>query len=144
MMSSYLSEVFSVGSYWPLHFDELVMRVGRLTSLDLFVGLLAIILVLEAARRVVGIPITVISITFLLYAYFGPYMPGFLEHRGVDLERTIRSMFFTTEGILGTPLAVSSTFIFLFLLFGAFLVKTGVGNYFNDLALTIAGRTMGL
>lgn len=132
-----------VGSYWPLHFDELVMRVGRLTSLDLFVGLLAIILVLEAARRVVGIPITVISITFLLYAYFGPYMPGFLEHRGVDLERIIRSMFFTTEGILGTPLAVSSTFIFLFLLFGAFLVKTGVGNYFNDLALTIAGRRTG-
>src|SRR5699024_10276412 len=101
-----------VGSYWPLHFDELVMRVGRLTSLDLFVGLLAIILVLEAARRVVGIPITVISITFLLYAYFGPYMPGFLEHRGVDLERIIRSMFFTPEGILGTPLAVSSAFIF--------------------------------
>ncbi|PFG15315.1 TRAP transporter 4TM/12TM fusion protein [Bacillus sp. es.036] len=132
-----------VGMYWPLNFEELVFRVGRLTTLDLIVGFLAIVLVLEATRRVVGLPITIITSIFLLYAYLGPYMPGFLQHRGLSLDRIIRSMYYTTEGILGTPLGVSSTFIFLFLLFGAFLVKTGVGQYFNDLALVIAGKRVG-
>ncbi|MCA0988871.1 TRAP transporter permease [Guptibacillus algicola] len=132
-----------VGMYWPLNFEELVFRVGRLTTLDLIVGFLAIVLVLEATRRVVGLPITIITSIFLLYAYLGPYMPGFLQHRGLSIDRIIRSMYFTTEGILGTPLGVSATFIFLFLLFGAFLVKTGVGQYFNDLALVIAGKRVG-
>lgn len=132
-----------VGLYWPIFFEKLVMSVGRLTTLDFIVGLIAILLVLEATRRAVGLPITIIAIVFLLYGYFGPYMPGFLSHRGLSLERLVQTMFFTTEGILGTPLAVSSTFIFLFLLFGAFLVKTGVGQYFNDLAVSIAGRSTG-
>src|SRR5699024_12175119 len=75
-----------------------------------------------------------------IYALFGPQMPGMLAHRGLSLQQLIQSMFFTTEGILGTPLQASSTYIFLFLLFGAFLVQTGVGNYFNDLAIGIAGK----
>jgi TRAP transporter 4TM/12TM fusion protein len=132
-----------VGSYWPLHIDELVMRIGRISTFDFIVGIIAIFLVLEATRRVVGLPITIIASVFLLYSYFGPYMPGFLEHRGIGLERIVRTMFFTTEGILGTPLGVSATYIFLFLIFGAFLVKTGVGQYFNDLSLVIAGRRIG-
>ncbi|MBS4188918.1 TRAP transporter permease [Bacillus sp. FJAT-49705] len=133
----------AVGAYWPLMIDELVMRVGRLTTLDFIIGLMAIILVLEATRRAVGLPITIIAGLFLAYAVYGPYMPGFLAHRGLDLERLVQTMFYTTEGILGTPLGVSSTFIFLFLLFGSFLVKTGVGQYFNDLALSIAGKRIG-
>lgn len=133
----------AVGSYWYLFMDDLVMRVGRLTTQDFLIGVLAILLVLEATRRVVGLPITIIAGLFLLYAYVGPYMPGFLEHKGLTIERIVRTMFFTTEGILGTPLAVSSTYIFLFLLFGAFLVKTGVGEYFNDLSIVIAGRRVG-
>ncbi|MBM7659609.1 TRAP transporter 4TM/12TM fusion protein [Bacillus mesophilus] len=132
-----------VGSYWPIMIQDLVLRVGRLTPVDIIVGLLAILLVLEATRRAVGLPITIIALVFLLYAYFGPYMPGFFAHRGLSVEQIIQSMFFTTEGILGTPLGVSSTFIFLFLLFGAFLVKTGVGQYFNDLAVSIAGKLTG-
>lgn len=133
----------AVGSYWYIFMDDLVMRVGRLTTQDFLIGVLAILLVLEATRRVVGLPITIIAGLFLLYAYMGPYMPGFLEHKGLTIERIVRTMFFTTEGILGTPLAVSSTYIFLFLLFGAFLVKTGVGEYFNDLSIVIAGRRVG-
>ncbi|WP_442599233.1 TRAP transporter permease [Neobacillus sp. D3-1R] len=133
----------AVGAYWPLMIDEIVMRVGRLTDLDFYIGLAAILLVLEATRRAVGLPIMIISGLFLCYALFGPYMPGFLAHRGLDLTRLVQTMFYTTEGILGTPLGVSSTFIFLFLLFGAFLVKTGVGQYFNDLAVSIAGRSIG-
>ncbi|MCF6093216.1 TRAP transporter permease [Microaerobacter geothermalis] len=132
-----------VGLYWVYAYDGLVTRAGNLTTLDLVVGGIAILLVLEASRRVVGLPITIIAAVFLLYAYYGKYMPGFLQHRGVNLERLIGQMYYTLEGILGVPLGVSATFIFLFLLFGAFLGKTGVGQYFNDLALVIAGRQIG-
>lgn len=133
----------AVGLYWPIFIDELVLRVGRLESLDLVIGTLAIVLTLEAARRAVGLPITIISGIFLIYAFFGQLFPGFLGHRGQSLESIVQLMFFTTDGILGTPLSVSATFIFVFLLFGAFLVKTGVGQYFNDLAVTLAGRLTG-
>lgn len=84
----------AVGSYWPLMIQDLVLRVGRLTTLDLVVGVLAIILVLEATRRAVGLPITIIAIVFLVYAHFGPYMPGFMAHRGLSIEQIIQSMFF--------------------------------------------------
>lgn len=133
----------AVGAYWPLMIDELVMRVGMITQVDFYIGLMAVLLVLEATRRAVGLPITVIAAIFLLYALFGPQMPGFLAHRGLSPERLVQTMFFTTEGILGTPLGVSATFIFLFLLFGSFLVKTGVGQYFNDLAVSFAGKRTG-
>lgn len=132
-----------VGAYWPVMIDELVNRVGRLTPVDFSIGLAAIVLVLEATRRTVGLPIMVIAALFMVYALYGPYMPGFLAHRGLDFDSLVQTMFFTTEGILGTPLGVSSTFIFLFLLFGSFLEKTGVGQYFNDLAVFIAGKRIG-
>ncbi|NRS17268.1 TRAP transporter permease [Brevibacillus sp. HB1.4B] len=132
-----------VSLYWVIDYEGLVTRTGNYTTMDMVVGGIAIALVLEAARRVVGIPIALIATIFLLYTYFGPYMPGFLEHRGSDVERIIGHSYYTLEGILGTPLAVSSTFIFLFVLFGAFLEKTGVGEYFNDLSLVIAGRRIG-
>lgn len=132
-----------VGLYWPLNIEKISGQIGRLTEMDIAVGIIAIILTLEAARRAVGIPITVISTLFLVYAFFGPYFPGFLNHRGQDLNSIVRTMFYTTDGILGTPISVSATFIFVFLLFGAFLVKTGVGNYFNELAVAIAGRATG-
>ncbi|MBH9966338.1 TRAP transporter permease [Bacillus sp. V3] len=132
-----------IGAYWPIMQDDIVSRVGLMTSLDFYVGLAAIILVLEATRRAVGLPITIIASAFLLYMYYGRQMPGFLAHRGYDWDDIVKTMFFTSEGILGTPLYVSATFIFLFLLFGAFLVKTGVGQYFNDLAVAIAGKRTG-
>nr|WP_246231700.1 TRAP transporter permease [Sporosarcina jiandibaonis] len=132
-----------VGLYWPLLIGDLVLRVGRISTLDMIVGVLAILLTMEAARRAVGLPITIISATFLVYAFYGQHFPGFLAHRGQDLKSVVQLMFFTTDGILGTPISVSSTFIFVFLLFGSFLVKTGVGAYFNDLAVVLAGRLVG-
>ncbi|MCM3610629.1 TRAP transporter permease [Planococcus sp. MERTA32b] len=132
-----------VGAYWPIMYEDLVFRIGRVTELDFIVGVLAVLLVLEATRRAVGMPITVISALFLTYAFFGPYFPGFLRHRGQDLDSLIQLMFYTTDGILGTPIGVSATFIFTFLLFGSFLVKTGVGQYFNDLAVSLAGNLTG-
>ncbi|MFD2209828.1 TRAP transporter permease [Virgibacillus halophilus] len=133
----------AVTAYWPFYYDTLVQQFGGITQAQIVIGAVAILLVLEATRRAVGLPITIIAICFLLYALFGQYMPGMLIHRGLTLEQLIHSMYFTTEGILGTPLQVSSTYIFLFLLFGAFLVQTGVGNYFNDLAISLAGRRTG-
>ncbi|ALC91704.1 C4-dicarboxylate ABC transporter [Bacillus sp. FJAT-18017] len=132
-----------VGLYWLLFFDDIVSRIGMHSPLDLTVGALAIVLVLEGCRRVVGLPITIIVSVFLVYALFGQYFPSFLRHGGLSFERMFSHMYFTTEGILGTPLAVSATFIFLFVLFGAILDKTGVGDYFNDLALVVAGRASG-
>lgn len=132
-----------VAAYWPFFYDTLVQKIGGIDLAQTIIGGLAILLVLEAARRAVGLPIVIIAGLFLVYALFGPQMPGMLVHRGLSLEQLINSMFFTTEGILGTPLQVSSTYIFLFLLFGAFLVQTGVGLYFNDLALAIAGKRVG-
>lgn len=132
-----------VCGYWPVFYETLVQQIGNITQVQMFIGGAAILLVLEATRRAVGLPITIIAIIFLVYALFGPYMPGMLAHRGLSLQQLIDSMFFTTQGILGTPLQVSSTYIFLFLLFGAFLVQTGVGNYFNDLAISLAGRRTG-
>lgn len=132
-----------VGLYWMIFFDDLVRRIGNYNFLDLTVGALSILLVLEAARRAVGKPITIVVSCFLAYALLGPFFPSMLRHGGISFERLFSHMYFTTEGIFGTPLAVSSTFIFLFLLFGAVLEKTGVGEYFNDLALIVAGRASG-
>ncbi len=132
-----------IGTYWVINYERLVNNLGILQGADFFVGVLAILLVLEAARRAVGLPITIIASFFLIYAYFGRYFPDFMAHRGQSVEKIANLMFFTTDGILGTPLAVSATYIFAFLLFGSFLVKTGVGQYFNDLAVAIAGKLTG-
>ncbi|HZG85324.1 TRAP transporter permease [Paenibacillus sp.] len=133
----------AAAGYWVYNFDALLQRIGNYSPLDYFVGAVVIILILEAARRVVGIPIVVIATLFLLYAMFGDYLGGFLQHRGYSWERVVSQMYFTTEGIFGTPLQVSAKYIFLFLLFGAFLERTGVGAYFNELSLAIAGRRVG-
>ncbi|MEW5866038.1 MAG: TRAP transporter permease [Bacillota bacterium] len=130
-------------SYLVWNFQALLVRAGAYTTADIIIGTIGILLVLEATRRVVGIPILVVVCCFLAYAYFGRYIPGFFQHRGASLERLIGHMFFTTEGMFGIPLGVSSTFIFLFILFGAFLEKTGIGQFFIDIANSIAGHAAG-
>lgn len=129
--------------YLFVNFREIAARAGEATRLDLVMGAIVILLVLEATRRVVGMPIVIIASVFLTYGYFGRFMPGFLQHRGFSVERIISHMFLTTEGILGIPLGVSSTFIFLFMLFGAFLERTGIGEFFIELANAIAGKQPG-
>ncbi len=129
--------------YLFVNFKEIAMRAGEATTLDLTMGGIVILLILEAARRVVGMPIVIIASAFLAYGYFGRYMPGFLQHRGFSVERIISHMYLTTEGIIGIPLGVSSTFIFLFMLFGAFLERTGIGEFFIELANAVAGKKPG-
>lgn len=129
--------------YIIVFYQELVLRAGTVTTLDYIVGLIAVLLVLEAARRVVGWPIVTISCIFILYALFGRHIPGQLAHRGVPLPSLVGHLFYTTEGIFGIPIGVSSTFIFLFILFGAYLETTGMGQFFIDLANAVAGWASG-
>ena len=129
--------------YIALQHVELANRINKNTPLDLWVGGILIVLLFECCRRVVGLPIMCVAAVFLLYAYFGQYMPGDLQHRGYSVKRIITQLVFTTEGIMGTPLGASSTFIFLFVLFGAFLERTEVGNFFIDFANALAGHKRG-
>ena len=141
----YLSAAFAacIGMYLTVNYTRLMETAGDYTKVDMIVGVIGTLLTLEAARRVVGLPITIIASSFLAYAYLGAYLPGFISHRGYSIERIVSHMYFTTEGILGIPLGVSSTFIFLFILFGAFLEKTGIGKLFIDIADAIAGWAAG-
>ena len=130
-------------AYIIYEFQNLVLRAGTVSNVDLAVGAVGILLVIEAARRVVGLPMVCVVLVFLGYAFAGPYMPGVLAHRGLTLSQLVSHLYFTTEGIFGIPLGVSSTFIFLFILFGAYLESTGLGKFFIDLANAIAGWASG-
>lgn len=129
--------------YMFLNFETIVSRAGNYQTIDIIIAAIAILLLLEACRRVVGIPILVVVLCFIAYAYFGKYLPGYFSHRGFTAQRIISHLYYTTEGVIGTPLGVCSTFIFLFILFGAFLEKTGIGQFFIDVANSIAGRATG-
>ncbi len=121
----------------------LSQRAGSGTDLDIVIGFIGILLVLEAARRVVGLPIVIVALCFVAYAFLGPYLPGKFAHRGVSVKSIVEHLYYTTEGVFGTPIGVSSTFIFLFILFGAFLEKTGLGQFFIDISNSIAGWASG-
>ncbi|MDY0382290.1 MAG: TRAP transporter large permease subunit, partial [Atribacterota bacterium] len=124
--------------YLIIYYKELVFRAGLPSTIDLIMGGITILLVLEATRRAIGPELPIVVIVFLLYAYFGPYMPGYFAHRGYSLERIIEHLYMQTEGIYGIPLGVSSSFVFLFILFGAVLNKTGMGKFFIDLSMALA------
>ena len=130
-------------AYLVIEYNELVLRAGTVTETDFLVGLVGVLLVIEATRRIVGIPMVCVVLLFLAYAFLGPEMPGVLAHRGLTSQQLVGHLFFTTEGIFGIPLGVSSTFIFLFILFGAYLESTGLGKFFIDLANALAGWASG-
>lgn len=130
-------------AYIVLEYQQLVLRSGTVTTMDYIVGSIGILLILEATRRAVGKPMLCVVLAFLAYAFAGPYMPGVLAHRGLTPEQLVGHLYFTTEGVFGIPLGVSSTFIFLFILFGAYLEATGLGKFFIDLANAIAGWSSG-
>lgn len=133
----------AVPLYIVKFYQQLVLRAGTMTPVDIAVGALGVLFVLEAARRVVGWPIVIVASVFLAYAFAGPYIPGTFSHQGVDVEHLVGHLYFTTEGVFGIPLGVSATFIFLFILFAAFLEKTGMGQLFIDLANSVAGWAAG-
>jgi TRAP transporter 4TM/12TM fusion protein len=110
---------------------------------DKIVGGLAILLVLEATRRTIGVSLPIVAACFLLYGLAGPWLPGVLHHKGLTLEITIDQTYFTTEGIFGVPLGVAGTYVILFIVFGAFLEKSGAGQFFMNFANAIAGGARG-
>ena len=129
--------------YLVVNYKELVTRAGMNTPTDIAIGVIGVLLVFEATRRTVGWPMLTVALVFLAYAFLGPYMPGILAHRGVSFDELVSHLYFTTEGIFGVPMGVSSTFIFLFILFGAYLDATSLGKFFIDFANALAGWAVG-
>ena len=129
--------------YIVYNFKSIIMRFGEPNAMDQFVGLIIILLVLDFARRATGNVLPAIALTFLVYAVAGPYLPGMLWHRGYDIQRIIYQTSLSTEGIFGLPLGVSAQYIFLFVLFGALLEVTGVGQFYIDLAIRAVGLSPG-
>ncbi|MDJ0815815.1 MAG: TRAP transporter permease [Desulfobacterales bacterium] len=118
-------------------------RYGAPITRDLVIGLILLLMLLEASRRVIGPALSVIASFFCLYAFFGPYMPDIIAFKGVSISRFMGQITMSTEGIYGIPLDVSATIVFLFVLFGAMLEKAGAGHYFIQLALSILGGFKG-
>ncbi len=134
---------FATGLYQWVYEADLTVRAGEIIGADWIVGIAAIALVFEAARRVMGWGLPLICAIFLLYGLFGQHLPGTLAHRGYGFDQIIAQLGFGTEGIYGTPTYVSSTYIFLFILFGAFLEQAGMIRLFNDFAMGTVGHTRG-
>ncbi|EGV19950.1 TRAP transporter permease [Thiocapsa marina] len=123
--------------------SDLIQRSGELTDADMVMGLLVLVLVFEGARRVMGIGLPLICGLFLGYALFGQNLPGDLAHRGYGLDQVVNQLSFGTEGLYGIPTYVSATYIFLFILFGAFLEQAGMIRLFTDFAMGYFGHKTG-
>jgi len=140
------------GGYISWNINEIVMRAGFWTETDILMGIIATVTVLEASRRAIGLVMTLIGIAAIIYALagsrgalpeLGAWLPGILEHRGNSVDRLVGQLYLGQEGIFGLPLGVAATYIFMFVLFGAFLEVTGGGRFFIDLAYAAIGRRPG-
>jgi len=129
--------------YVTIHHSALIQRVGTPAPMDTAVGMILVLLILEATRRAVGLWLPAITAIFFLYAFVGPWMPELFSHRGYSLRRVIGHLYLTTEGIFGIPVGVSATFVFAFVLFGAILERTGAGEYLIRVAFALFGHTRG-
>jgi len=139
--------------YIYFFYDQLVDRGGILLKInltddltipvELIIGICGILILLEATRRVIGIPLVIIAICFLLFSYFGKYAPEMISHGGLSLKRLVGFQWFDQEAIFGIPIGVSVDFIFLFVLFGALLETAGGGKYFLNLAFAMVGKMIG-
>ena len=149
--------ISTIGAFCCLYiyffYDQLVDRGGILLKIaltenfvipvELIIGIFGILILLEATRRVIGIPLVIIAICFLLFSYFGKYAPDMISHGGLSLKRLVGFQWFDQEAIFGIPIGVSVDFIFLFVLFGALLETAGGGKYFLDLAFAMVGKMRG-
>jgi TRAP transporter 4TM/12TM fusion protein len=130
-------------SYLFVFYRELSTRPGQPITQDLVVGVVGMVLLLEATRRALGLPMVIVACVFLIYTFGGPYMPDLIAHKGASLSRVMSHQWLTTEGVFGVALGVSSGFIFLFVLFGSLLDKAGAGNYFIQSAFALLGHMRG-
>jgi TRAP transporter 4TM/12TM fusion protein len=130
-------------AYLFLFYREIATRPGNPTDFDIATAVVGMVLLLEATRRVLGLPMVIVAVVFLTYTFGGRYMPDMIAHRGLSLNRTMSHQWLTTEGVFGVALGVSSSFIFLFVLFGSLLDKAGAGNYFIKSAFALLGHMRG-
>ena len=131
------------GLYLFIFYDQLATRPGDPLMQDVIIGALGILFVFEATRRSLGLPLAAIAIIFVLYSMLGPYMPNMISHKGVSFNSLINHQWLTTQGVFGIALGVSTSFVFLFVLFGALLEKGGAGNFFIKLAFSVLGKYSG-
>lgn len=133
----------AVAAYVWTDYIHFLGRMGSPNRMDVIMGTLLIILVLEASRRISGWPLVILSLLFILYGLIGRSLPGILMHRGYNWSKLVNHIFINTEGIYGTSVDVAASYIFLFILFGSVMNKSGMGKFFNDLALAFAGSSKG-
>ncbi|GAA3705903.1 TRAP transporter permease [Oceanisphaera sediminis] len=133
----------AAAAYLFVFYQDLSQRPGSLTTADLVTACVGMTLLLEATRRALGPPLAIIALVFLAYSLAGPYMPSLLAHRGVSFSALANHQWITTEGVFGIALGVSTSFVFLFVLFGALLERAGAGHYFIQLAFSLLGHLRG-
>ena len=129
--------------YIFINYTNIAQRAGMYRGYEVYLGAIMVILVFEATRRVMGLTLPIFCSFFLLFAYYGRLMPVPLKHFGLSIPRIVEELYLTTDGIFGLVLGVSATYIFLFVLFGAFLQSTGVSKFFNEISLALAGHLKG-
>ncbi|MCK4786685.1 MAG: TRAP transporter permease, partial [Desulfobacteraceae bacterium] len=129
--------------YLVLDYEGIAMRAGVPIMRDLIVGVVLVVLLLEAARRIIGPALSIIAVLFTVYAFLGPHMPDLFAFKGVSLRKYLSNISLSTEGIYGVPLAVSASIVYLFVLLGALLDKAGAGRFFTNLALSVLGKYKG-
>ncbi|MGR5501115.1 TRAP transporter permease [Vibrio sp. DNB22_10_4] len=130
-------------AYIYLFYTQLAGRSGAPTTMDIVAAVTGMVLLLEATRRALGPPLMVVAAVFLLYTFGGPYMPDVIAHKGASLNKAMSHLWLTTEGVFGVALGVSTSFVFLFVLFGAMLERAGAGAYFIKVAFSLLGHMRG-
>ncbi|MAN80390.1 MAG: C4-dicarboxylate ABC transporter [Magnetovibrio sp.] len=133
----------AAASYLFVFYRDIADRVGAPIEQDFVVAVIGVLLLLEATRRALGPALAIVASVFLLYTFLGPYMPGIIAHKGNSLAEVVNHHWITTEGVFGIALGVSTSFVFLFVLFGALLDKAGAGNYFIQVAFSLMGHMKG-
>jgi len=133
----------AVALYVWIDYSNFINRMGSPNTMDIIMGTILIITVLEGSRRISGWPLVILSLIFIAYGLFGQLMPGIFTHRGYTWAKLVNHIFINTEGIYGTSVNVAASYIFLFILFGSVMNKSGMGQFFNDIALALAGHTKG-
>jgi TRAP transporter 4TM/12TM fusion protein len=131
------------GSYFILFYAQLATRPGQPNTMDVITASIGLLLLLEATRRAVGMPMTILAVLFLAYIMFGKYMPDVIAHKGASIERMLSHQWLTTEGVFGVALGVSVSYIFIFVLFGSLLDKAGAGNYMMQVSFALLGHLRG-
>ncbi len=131
------------GSYLFLFHDALATRPGLPTTFDLVTGTVGIVLLLEATRRALGLPMVLVASVFIFYTFAGQHMPDVIQHRGASLVKFLNHQWLTTEGVFGIALGVSTSFVFLFVLFGTLLERAGAGNWMMQISIALLGHLRG-